>query len=266
MAIPNIHKGPDGAIRVVDLKTSNGNTKRAIHNICPLPVQQENQPEEETSDTYKQPQNTARIQRKRKITRINPVSKVLLLTCIIMGLISNTIGLDNSKLFNVTHFSNSPGLFHENVGKISLTNQKWHLITYFQLNELWEEEHRINNAIDRLDQLCSDKLTMGTSLFCKATTERIYHQKDMISQKNNLIKSSYRTRAKRGLVNVIGVLSKEMFGTLDYQDGQRFDEEISKSRKNENHLIIIKHQTSILESTKNILKKNNDLIYKQFDQ
>ena len=52
---------------------------------------------------------------------------------------------------------------------------------------------------------------------------------------------------------------------MDYQDGQNFGEEISKSRANEKHLLtLIKNQTIIIESTNNIIQKNNELMYRQF--
>ena len=196
--------------------------------------------------------------RKRKGTRISPVAKVLLITCLVVGLAANATCLTNSDLFNITHFSNSPGLFHEKIGKISFTRGKWHILTYFQLDKLWEEKKRIFEAIDSLNKLCSDKITRGIRLFCEVSAEQIHHQKDMISQKNQLIRSSYKPRSKRGLVNVIGVLTKELFGTLDYQDGQHFDEEISKLRANEKHLLtLIKNQITIIENSNNIMQKDN---------
>ena len=47
--VTNKHKGSDGRVRVVDIKTSSGTTKRAIHTICPLPLASDNGLDESTS-------------------------------------------------------------------------------------------------------------------------------------------------------------------------------------------------------------------------
>ena len=45
--ITKIYKGDDGAVRVVDVRTSSGIWKRPIHRLAPLPVEHE----EENNDT-----------------------------------------------------------------------------------------------------------------------------------------------------------------------------------------------------------------------
>lgn len=65
-----------------------------------------------------------------------------------------------------------------------------------------------------------------------------------------LIGDHAKTRNRRGLVNVVGEISKFLFGTLDSKDANHFNQEINKFSKNEHDLMdLMKRQTHIVQST-----------------
>lgn len=38
----DVHPGADGEVRVVTIKTSNGQYKRSMRDVCPIPIEDEN--------------------------------------------------------------------------------------------------------------------------------------------------------------------------------------------------------------------------------
>ena len=258
---------------MVTLQCKNNTTlKRPITKICPLPIE-----------------DNAHIAPEKKLSkkrRINPITTPLTLLCTLIclsyslgstdaypiskpdiGISRDGSSINAPPLFNVSRLNNNIGLYHDHIGQVSLTNDNWKIITYFELDQMKLEEKKINEIIVALKSLCTDKVMSSSNNFCEITMLQIYHQKDLIASKNRLITLSYTHRTKRGLINAIGVVGKELFGTLDAQDGQHFNDEITKSRNNEEHLLsLLKNQTSIIELTKNILKKDDELMHQQFSQ
>lgn len=56
--------------------------------------------------------------------------------------------------------------------------------------------------------------------------------------------------SERALLGVVGEISKQSFGTLAESDAKRFDEELDRVHKNENHLLeLLKQHTSVSETT-----------------
>lgn len=73
-------------------------------------------------------------------------------------------------------------------------------------------------------------------------------------------------RTRRGLFNFVGSLHNFLWGTLDQNYAKEMSATIDKVKANEDELIkLIKTQTSIIESTKNLIKKTDQDIKDQFD-
>lgn len=74
-------------------------------------------------------------------------------------------------------------------------------------------------------------------------------------------------RYKRGAIDLVGNIAHSLFGVLDSKYAQDMANTIAQVKENEAHLIsLLRNQTSIIDSTMNILKSDQLQVKKKFDQ
>lgn len=169
----------------------------------------------------------------------------------------------SSDYYNNTWINSSPGLYYENIGNLNLYNDKWKLVIYLDLFNYHNEYKMILYYRNILETFC--KLAESRGLennecdSLKQTTE--YFLKDINTNDKIILEMlgadvQSRSRIRRGLLNIIGSISKTLFGTLDEEDAKFFDSQIQKLKNNQNHLTkLLKEQTSIVQST--LLDRNS---------
>lgn len=107
-----------------------------------------------------------------------------------------------------------------------------------------------------------DKTFIKTKRICQqANTRNITFCNTNIKILNQLIPTIYKQedtlktlinhrREKRALLNVVGTLFKSVFGTLDENDAEYYNEAINKVKENENNLInLLKQQVQVVKTT-----------------
>lgn len=83
-----------------------------------------------------------------------------------------------------------------------------------------------------------------------------------MGQTNHLIFGS--DRKKRAILNIVGNVAADLFGVLDSRAGEQYAQDLSQIRRNEDHLMqLMRNHTTIVESTFNILKHNDEEKEKQ---
>lgn len=85
---------------------------------------------------------------------------------------------------------------------------------------------------------------------------------ERLSESNTLIFGT--RRSKRAVLDFVGNIAGDVFGVLGSNFAEKYGEDISKVTKNENHLLkLLANHTSILETTLNVLRKDEVEIKKQ---
>lgn len=244
--IINIYKGEDNVVRVVDVKTSTGIFKRPIHRLAPLPV-------DETTTTT-QPSNTStEVPRKKQRTSLTNFTTVLLIILFMMPLACAT-GIIN------TEFNSNLGIHFEGIGSVKLSKADWQIIVYYDLKPYWEEVQSFSTGTLALHHLCQE-LKQGS--LCENVLTAINHTEEEF-RLNSFLPTQ---RIKRGAVNIVGNIANSLFGILDSEYAQQMVTTIETVKKNENHLQhLLKNQTSILDSTINILKQDQTAIKGKFNR
>lgn len=147
-----------------------------------------------------------------------------------------------------------------NLGNAKIAYSYHTFIHYFnyttittQLDLIHENIQIINNKFENL----SIDLTNTTVILSKINFKDLdYSYQQAIDKYNNLLP---HIRIKRGLINAIGTTYKWAFGTLDAEDGERYDQAIETLIKNQ-HLIHTGFNEQMSFSRKLIEKLNNTLI------
>lgn len=292
--VTNIICDDYGKVRVVDLHTSTTNMdkavnkstrkvnvdlmkthittlRRAIHKICPLPVENttsEVSIENKTSDTpveYEKseqpteaessdlpneaeaPMEQHQVESKRPVRKsnkrqsktqlkapktkppavetANPVAnrtrskgvnipgKLLILTLTLIAIITSAVG----KQCNYTSFSHNPGLYFEQNGKMSLTNDKWNVISYMKLESFCNQLGKIEKLLDRLDSLCTQ---MDPSEYCNITTKQLrqkakaaadYHEIILGFSQHSLTRKRRECTDSSNLLNLTDIVNSAAF-------------------------------------------------------
>lgn len=121
-----------------------------------------------------------------------------------------------------------------------------------QLNSIYDSIQAVNNKFRET----TNDLTNTTVIISKINFKDLdYTYQLAVDKYNNLLP---HIRIKRGLVNAVGITYKWMFGTLDAEDGERYDQAIETLVRNQRQ-IHDKFNEQISFSKKLINKLNNTL-------
>jgi hypothetical protein len=132
--------------------------------------------------------------------------------------------------YRVEQFEESPGLYYVDKGIVNLYTTMWKTLVYIDLNAEDLEVDALGLYIDHVDRLCNSlevKNWTGCSQFREAISDRFRHLQTSEDLLREIVGKGYgEFRQKRGLMNFIGEISKVLFGTLDANDAEYYDEQI----------------------------------------
>lgn len=173
--------------------------------------------------------------------------------------------IDETK-FKISPLKPNPGIYFENIGKAGLTANNWNIIVYYDMQNYWTEYDGFRIIMNKLNRLCDTSTDIG---YCNAILNQLRQDFLNIQANNKLMFSNdnhSNKRSRRGLFNFVGSLHNFLWGTLDQNYADEMSDTIDKVKGNEDELLkLIKNQTSIMESTKNLLKKTDQDIKDQFE-
>lgn len=166
-----------------------------------------------------------------------------------------------------SQYSNTPitkpsGIYFEHINNVKFFESHWNLVSYIPLNPFSKKLEFIESIFKRtiviceigkhrLDlKLCSSSFTLLNQMLISLTNNQ-KTLKDLIGQENR--------RQKRALLNIIGSVMKTLFGTLDYNDAEYYNQAIKNAESNENNLLkLLQEQVHVVKTT--ITNFNNTII------
>lgn len=259
--IINTIKGKDGLVRVADVRTSTGVLRRPIHRLAPLPVNDSSDQVMPSADepVMTHPPSTIEEeingQSKPKRARICAATATnIMLICLFLPLI--VFGQITTKPFN-----GQPGLYFEGMGSTYLTTNEWNLVIFIDMETYWQELSTIEYGIKRLEQICQK---MPNTQSCDATMFQFLKVLTEIKNANELLLSPLHNRHRRSPLDIIGNIANSLFGVLDSEYANHMSDVIRNLDDNQQHLLdLLKNQTTIIESTTNVLGKSVMAIQEQ---
>lgn len=185
----------------------------------------------------------------------------------------------NARSKSEIHTINSDaGLYFEETGKVRLYHEEWKIITYINITEIQNSYDYISEIFNHIVNFCQNLptlsiydpkngMTYDIQEGCGNIINLVTAVMHEITQNNvNWWENSQTSRSKRGLINIIGSISKTLFGTLDEDDAKdylaRFNNLTEQGKFRDQ---ILEKHTSLLQSTINYLKddakKRDEQIY-----
>jgi len=156
--------------------------------------------------------------------------------------------------YRVEKFEESPGLYYIDKGTVNLYNTVWKTIVYVDLKAEDLEIDNLGFYINHVDRLCNSvevKNWTGCSQFRESISDRFRHLQSSERLLTDTVGKKYEdSRFRRGILNFVGEISKVLFGTLDENDADYYDEQIRNFERNsEDTTDLLKQQVYVIKST-----------------
>lgn len=255
-----VHPGKDGYVRVVSLRTENGEIKRPILKLSILPVREEPTSESKSEPTLDRKDDVTRRRNKRTPNCPNPIiNAVTMLFLLFLTFISPA-----QSNYNVSNFNSDQSFYFDRVSELLLIRDEWKVVVYYNLTSYWRGLSDVRDYVTHLD---TPLYTKNLPLQYTSILSQLQHDLSEIEHYNNLLRGNnlFKGRQKRGLINGVGYLANTLFGVLDERFLNKYERDITKLSLNENHIqLLIKNQTSVIEGQYNIMRRNEDIMNKQF--
>jgi hypothetical protein len=152
---------------------------------------------------------------------------------------------------------NSPGLYYQHEGEARLFNSEWKIVTYINLRQASDNVDMVEKYIGETITFCKkhDNSLWLNLTECRTTILDTTRKLGNLKETRSLVFQLMRTgqnvlRKKRGLFNFIGQLSHSLFGILESDSEDFFNDNISRLEGEQTDLIkLAPEQMVVVKST-----------------
>lgn len=157
--------------------------------------------------------------------------------------------MDNA--VSITKFESSPIIVFKPDSDVYLSRENWTILSYFDLRHFFSEIKGVSQSISDLENVCINYKILR----CVEMVRRLKLESNDINSKADAFRVSTK-RSRRAILNIVGNIASDLFGVLDSRFQENYVDDMSHIHKNEEHLLtLFKNQTSVVETTLNIVKK-----------
>lgn len=197
----------------------------------------------------------------------NAFSILTALLALSIGVV-NTVPIQSlSTPFNVSKFTHAPGLYFKKHSSAFVASGTWNVIAFIQFERLRDEFEPLRSNVAHLRKVCYET-DFGTPQYstikieCKAIIEQLESKINRIEDKNDLIFHKHHRITRRAPLEFVGKISHVLFGTLDSEFEEMYDDDMSQILRNQEHLdLLLKNHTSVIDSSINIaIKHESELL------
>lgn len=157
------------------------------------------------------------------------------------------------------------GAIFSEIEKISLTYNNWKICYVYDLNEYYNEINIFQNCIKRMDLIC---LKLSEKENCKMLTSHLKNEYTKMTNEMQTINPSKKLRKRAAPLPIVGKLTNVLFGIMDEESAQKYDEKINELVLEVNdHNNFLEEQTTIIkkaivstsDTLNNFNKKNSEI-------
>lgn len=195
-------------------------------------------------------------------------TNIMMWTLLILSFLTIGTSADLTKPYQYISLKSDIGLYFEEIAEIRFYHEEWKLATYINLTCYEEEYTNLQKMVNTVKNLC---IQLKTNNSTENRTEifnitegcgPIINEIDIIMLEIEEYNSRWfyniktiNSRKKRGLINIIGEVSKALFGTLSESDSKEYLKEFEiLHNKGAVREQIIRKQTTIIQSSVNLIQ------------
>jgi hypothetical protein len=164
--------------------------------------------------------------------------------------------------YSIEKYDESPGVYYENKGMANLYNVEWKTIVYVNLNGVGNETLALRQYLHHIDVLCQTAFIRnwaGCTRFHNEAKEKLAQLTGTMDLLEEITgHEAGINRKKRGALNFVGQLSKILFGTMDENDADYYNEQIKLFEQNsEDMTTLLKQQLCVVKSSLGAVNNTN---------
>jgi len=179
--------------------------------------------------------------------------------------------------YKITRFQHNPGLYYEKRGTLLRTDEKWKLVIKLDISALEKRINQANKFLKTTAKMCSDNdIHHNNRINCQNIYSGLQNKKQTLVSLFERIKviMGFSTRKRRGLINGIGSVAKQLFGTMDADDEKTINDHINLIENKQlaeqhalkNHLKILNTTIAHLDEVESIIQSNEQTLAKSVSQ
>ncbi|XP_063236303.1 uncharacterized protein LOC134538755 [Bacillus rossius redtenbacheri] len=155
----------------------------------------------------------------------------------------------------VSPILDSPGLYYDYQGEGQLYNIEWRLVTFVNIRQIDVNFENVKRYVFMVNNLCKrEEYTHKNKTLCNLSMSRIRTTIESLTKARTIIAEMTESKARRKRsifpFNIIGQLSRVLFGTLDEEDAEFYSQKISKLEEEQlDFLKLGKEQMLVVKST-----------------
>lgn len=256
--VTHTHPGADGLVRVVTVKTRNSELKRPITKLSRLPLEQSTDTDNSThSDDINtlctEPRQRRAVRNTKSFYAGLPMLLLLIASCVVPT---------KQELLNVTKLNPARLIYFDKVADMHIVQEEWKMIVFYNMSSYWQSQLDIERYISHLSDLCQKETTYSAFV---TISIQLQHELAELKHYNIVLQTEHGKRIKRGLINGVGYIANSLFGVLDDRFAEKYNQDIKLLQNNQDHLLrLYKQHTSIIEGEYNLIRRNEQVMNKQF--
>jgi len=179
--------------------------------------------------------------------------------------------------YKITRFQHNPGLYYEKRGTLLRTDEKWKLVVKLDISALEKRINQANKFLKTTAKMCADNdIHDNNRISCQNIYSGLQNKKQTLVFLFERIKviMGFSTRKRRGLINGIGSVAKQLFGTMDADDEKTINDHINLIENKQlaeqhalkNHLKILNTTIAHLDEVESIIQSNEETLAKSVSQ
>ena len=134
--------------------------------------------------------------------------------------------------FTVDVYQESPGVYFEHLGHVTLSHTTWTIIVYVPLHPIDDETSNLEQYVQYIDKTCSRMIVRNWTAW-RHFGDIVAHKLRQIRTTRQLLFEIVQTKDEnsrqiRGLFNFVGKVSKALFGTMDDKDAHFYHKQIQR--------------------------------------
>jgi len=156
--------------------------------------------------------------------------------------------------YEMNVYRESPGVYFQNLVHATLSNTAWTIAVYASVQITDSETFHLEQYVHYIDKVCSRVIIKNWNA-CSRFGDIMTHKLQQIKNTQRLLNAITQggegdRRHKRGLFNFVGKLSKTLFGIMDDDDAQFYQDQIERLEQGTTSLTqLVKRQLIIVKST-----------------
>ncbi|XP_073841407.1 uncharacterized protein [Musca autumnalis] len=125
------------------------------------------------------------------------------------------------------------------------------MLVYYDLTPFISEIKSLSSGLQTLQQMCP---VLHQEEMCNIFVNNLKQMKHELLQEKELF---INRRLRRSPFSIVGNIARSLFGVLDADYAEEMSKTINRARNEQDHMtILLKNQTSIIDSTINIIKRD----------